>query len=161
MIAKIVGMFLVVLSAAYFAFEYIKKQRMKLLVFEELFRFIERIRMEIGCYLKPISEISADFSSDVLSRLGFLRDVGQVGVYSAYQRLAEKVKLDDEERRPLDRFFSSVGKGYADDELKLSGATLSELDLILKRKRENAPKENKLSLTLSCAGALALIILLI
>ena len=141
--------------------EHTKKQKNEIFTFEELVRFIERIRMEIGCYLKPLSEISAEFRSDPLFQLGFLDDIAVGGVSFAYERLAEKIKFSDEEDRLLGRFFSTIGKGYAEDELKLADATLTELDRILKQKRENAPKEKKLSLTLSCAGALALIILLV
>ena len=158
---KTIGMFFIIASAAFFSYEKIIISNRRLRALEELFCFIERIRIEIGCYLRPISEIAADFSSDILSELGFFSDVQKNGAHTAYTALQAKLSFGDDINRLLDRFFSMLGRGYAEDEMKLVDITLSELSKLLSQERENAPKEKKLSLTLSCGGALALIILLV
>ena len=158
---KIFGMFFVVISAMIFAFERTSADDRRLRVLLELTKFIERLRIDIGCYLKPVSDIAAAFSSDTLSELGFLSDIREMGADKAYVRLEEKKILRDEEKRILSGFFSRLGEGYAEDELKLIDSALQELSALIKVEREKAPKRKKLFLTLSCAGALALIILLI
>lgn len=158
---KIIGMLLIVGSAVFFSYERSKNAQRELFILEELFRFIERIRTDIGYYLRPIAEIAADFSSDVLLKLGFLSDVQNKGARAAYINLAAKTAFSEEEKRILEKFFSTLGNGYAEDEIKLIDLTLSMLSDTLRARRESLPKQKKLSLTLSCAGALALIILLI
>ena len=158
---KVLGMILIVVSAIVLSLEKNVASERRLFVLEEIYRFIERIRLDVKCYLKPISEIAADFSSDVLSKTGFLSDVGEKGAHAAYRSLSEKICFMPKEKRIMEKFFSALGTGYADEEIKLIEVTLSELSDVLKAQRENLPKEKKLSCTLSCAGAMALIILLI
>lgn len=158
---KTIGMFFVVVASALFSYEKIITGNKRLRALEELFCFIERIRLEIGCYLRPISEIAAEFSSDILSKLGFFSDIQKEGVHTAYTALQAKLCFGKDINRLLDSFFSMLGRGYAEDEIKLADITLNELSKLLSRERENAPKEKKLFLTLSCGGALALIILLV
>ena len=158
---KIIGMLFIVASAMFFSFEKSASEERRILLIEELLRFIERIRGEISRYLRPLSEISASFSSELLSDIGFLKDIEEKGVGEAYKNLKRKIRFSEEEGRILERFFSMLGHGYAEEEIKLIDATVSELSEHLKRERENLPKQKKLSVTLSCSAALALIILLI
>ena len=158
---KIFGIALIITSAVFFSYERNKRKDSSLKTLEELFRFIEHIKIKIGCYLAPVSALSSDFSSDILSEMGFLSDFSTLGAPAAYKSLEEKMCFPEEARRALQRFFSSLGKGYADDEIMLIGKTLSDLSEIIGAEREKSKKEKKLTLTLSTAGALALIILLV
>ncbi len=158
---KFVGILLIGAAAVWFSFEQVKRERERLLLLEELYRFIECIRSEITCYLRPISEIPANFSSELLCECGFLCDAVNLGLNKAYIRLEEKFNLKNEEKKLLGRFFSLVGRGYAADEIKLSESVGEELLRIIGRERADAPKRKKLVVTLSGAAAFALIILLI
>ena len=158
---KLVGITMILVAALVFSYGKSAKITERQTVLSELFRFIEYAKIEIGCYLRPISEIAATFTSDTLSGKGFLSDVEKNGAYKAYLSLSEKVSLGEAAEGVLDRFFSLLGTGYAEDEMKLIDATLSELKEILTSEGETATKQKKLSLTLSFSGALALIILLL
>ena len=156
---KIFGMLLIMASALGLCLEERKKCERRLLLFEELLRFIEKMRVDISCYLKPISEIPLDFSSELLSELGFLSDFERLGAEKAFSRISPV--LSPEASGLLGRFFSVLGKGYAEEQLRLIDETLREYTRLVSLERERAPKVKKLSLSLSCAGALALIILLV
>lgn len=146
-------------SALVFAYGRNRRTEESLLVFEELYGFVKQIRIDIGCYLKPIGEIRS--ASVRLTELGFFCDIEKYGVNKAYENLEKKLFFKEKERRLFGRYFSSLGKGYADDEIKLTDAVLLELTDMSGARREEAAREKKLTLTLSVSGALALIILLI
>ena len=158
---KLVGMVMIFVSALAFSYNrnvgISKRER----VLTELFRLIEHIKLEIGCYLRPIREIAENFESNELSDNGFLSDMVTKGPHKAYRILSERIFLGEGAHRVLERFFSTLGMGYANDEMRLIDTTLKELGEMLRLEAENAPKAKKLSLTLSFSGALALIILLV
>lgn len=158
---KILGIVLVITSAIFFSYERNKRTEKSLETLEEIFRFIEHVKIKIGCYLAPVSVLSSDFVSDILSVREFLSDFSHLGPLSAYKRLEEKTRFPEDARRVLQRFFASLGRGYADDEITLIEKTLSDLSKIIVTEREKSKNEKKLTLTLSTAGALALIILLV
>ena len=158
---KIFGIALILLSAFVFAREKNRAAERRITVLEEIFRLADAMKLEIGCYLRPIGEIVASFSSPQLSECGFISDFLSLGAYEAYLRLESRLSFGEEEKKLLSAFFARVGKGYAEDEIKLIETFLTQLSLILKKEREKLPKEKKLSATLSCAAALAVIILLV
>ncbi|MBO5879679.1 MAG: hypothetical protein J6Q68_03935 [Clostridia bacterium] len=158
---KAIGIVFIMGVALIFSYERIKKRQQSLAVIEELYRFIESMRVEIGCYLRPISEIQNTFPSEYLASLGFFKDAASVGILSAYLKLEGKNAFTDEEKKILRHHFSRMGKGYADDEIKLIDTTLASLGEILEKKRAAAPVYKKLVVTLCSAAASALIILFI
>lgn len=158
---KILGIALIMLSACAFSREKNRAAERRLAVLEELFRLADTMKLEIGCYLRPMSEIVSSFNSEVLERYGFISDFSSIGAYEAYLRLQSRVTLGEEEKKLMATFFSRLGKGYADDEMKLIEAFSAQLLLVLQKEREALPKQKKLSATLSCAAALAVIILLV
>ena len=158
---KIFGMALILLSALFFAREKNRAAEDRLRILEELFRLADAMKIEISCYLRPISDIVSSFSSEMLTRLGFISDFEALGALSAYLRLESAFYVSEEEKKLFRGFFSRIGKGYADDELKLIESFSAQLFQIIKNEREKLPKEKRLSATLSCALAFAIIILLV
>ena len=158
---KIFGMALILFSALFFAREKNRAAEERLHILEELFRLAETMKIEIGCYLRPISDIVSSFSSETLTKLGFISDFEVLGAFNAYLRLESAFSLSEDEKKLFRGFFSRIGKGYAEDELKLIEYFSTQLFQLLKAEREKLPKEKKLSATLSCALAFAIIILLV
>ena len=155
---KLIGAAFVLLAALLFSTEARRRAEKRLLVLEETLRFIEHVRVDISCYLKPISEIPAGFFSEALSEAGFLSAFEKEGAYEACLKLETLLSPSPEEKRVLERFFCGLGRGYSDDQIKLIDETTLELTRLISLERERVPKVKKLSLTLSSAGALALII---
>ena len=158
---RIIGILLIIVVAFSFPYDRIKKAQRSLLILEELYRFIECARVEIGCYLRPITEIPKSFSSEILDSFGFLTDAEALGLFSAYMRLEKRIDATEDEKKTLRHFFSHAGRGYLEDEIKLIDSTASQLSAAIEKKRADAPKHKKLLVTLCSAAASALIILLI
>lgn len=158
---KLIGMALIVASTVVFSHQKALSEERRLSILEELLRFIERIRIEIGCYLKTISEIASDFQSELLCELGFFEALKSEGVYNAYLKIEPMISMSEDTKKLLQRFFYLLGNGYADEQLKLIDNTSARLSEIIKTESQNLPKRKKLIITLSCAAALSLIILLI
>ena len=123
---KIVGMLFIIASAIVFSFERAVAEERRLKALEEIYRFILRLGVDIGCYLKPISDIADDFSSQLLSSLGFFEEIKRSGVYSAYLTLDSQIRFSDEAKRVLDGFFSMLGNGYADTIKDFQNRTMDE-----------------------------------
>ena len=158
---KLVGIFLIGISALVFSRERIKRREGRLMLLEEMLGFIECMRIEIGCYLRPISKISESYFSEPLLKIGFFDSVKKDGLYRAYLDSEIHLLPTEQEKKLLRHFFSTVGKGYIQDELKLIETTADELSELLKAERAAMPKERKITLTLSGALSFAVIILLI
>lgn len=156
---KLFGMILIFFSSVAFFFERSRAIGRATALMGELYAFMKQARIEVGCYLKPLSEIRT--SSPLLSELGFFSTLEEKGIESAYLLIEDGLSLSDGEKGALRGIVASLGKGYADDEVKSIDMALFELSGMLNRKREEEPRKRKLILTLSVASSLALIILLV
>ena len=106
---KTFGILLVLFSAIAFSYQRTVGQERRLRILEELFSFIERMRIDIGCYLRPISDIAENFSSPMLLSLGFFEEMRIGGAYSAYLKIEPYLLPKGEATNLLERFFSTVG----------------------------------------------------
>ena len=158
---KAIGVILIGFSMLVLSKERIKKRERRLLLLEETLAFIDFMRIEIGCYLRPISKISEGFSSPLLGGTGFFENIRKKGLYPAYLECESQILPTEEEKKLLRRFFSTVGKGYIQDEIKLMSLTSEEFSRMLDKERAAMPKEKKITMTLSGALSFAVIILLI
>ncbi|MBR5139979.1 MAG: hypothetical protein IKV16_02885 [Clostridia bacterium] len=158
---KILAVCFMLFSSLSFAYMRIAREKEKFLLICELYCFIETVEREISCYLKPLSEICASYSSPLLSSLDFFSDINTLGAEKAYYVLEKRVILPYRAAEILHNFFSRVGRGYVDDELKLTQRTLSELFSVMSLEGERFKKERTLTLTLSSAASFGVIILLI
>ena len=155
---KLFGMILIFFTSVAFSFDRSRAIGRETALVQELYAFMKQARLEVGCYLRPLSEIRT--ASPLLSEIGFFSSVEKHGIEKAYLLIEDGLSLSDGEKGTLRAVFSSLGKGYADDEIKNIDVALSELSGILSSKREEEPRKRKLVLTLSVASSLALIILL-
>ena len=158
---KVIGVFLVGVSIFLIFRERVRSEERRVLFISELCRFIEKTRIEISCYLKPMEKIPCSFSSALLSEIKFLEIAEKGDLQAAYKEAEKKILLHERERKLFQHFFANIGHGYADDELKLIDGTLGELKDILAREEAELYKKRKLFLTLSVSLSLAIVILLI
>ena len=158
---KTVGVLFVVISALMFVSEKNRARDKRLLVLSELYRLTDHMKSEISCYLRPVCDIIMSFDSELLIRLGFIDNFKKHGGLFAYRELMHIVKASDDEKRISERFFSQLGRGYRDEELTRIEDFRAELSSIIRAEQVRLPKDKKLSATLSCAAALAVIILLL
>ena len=158
---KFFAIFLILFASSSFAYLKGKGEDLSISVSFELYSFIEVIGRDISCFLTPISSICDAYSSPLLKRLDFFDNVKASGVEAAYLSLQKRVSLPPRAHEIFKSFFSKVGRGYLRDELELIKGTLSELAPILSAEKERVKKEKTLTLTLSSAFSVGLVILLI
>ena len=128
---------------------------------EELFRFVLHIRVQISCFLRPPSELARGFCSLLLEESGFLSDIGGgMNILQAFNKLALRENISEEGERALRDLFSSMGKGYLEDEIRLIDSALSVLSPLVEKERSGALRDSRLISTLSASFALGVIILL-
>lgn len=137
------------------------KRKKRLFLCEEFYRFVSHIRLQISCFLRPVSELAEGFRSDILSEIGFLPSIAEQGIFGAFESVCERISLSEEEKRILGGLFSSLGTGYMENEIKQIDAYSAELYRLLENERADLPKRSRLVNTLLTAASLGIIILLI
>jgi hypothetical protein len=115
------------------------EEKKHLAAFEEMVFLMRSIRDEIWIRRTPTEIIFSSLSSPNLEKTDFYKNLkGGKGLY-----------------------FASLCCGFSPDELELIKGTLSELAPILSAEKERVKKEKTLTLTLSSAFSVGLVILLI
>lgn len=140
------------------ALEIKKYKRHSLAVCEELYALMLHIKLEVSCYLRPLSVLLRDFTSPLLEE-DFLPRARTMGLSEALS--ASRLPISGEERRILSSLFSSLGSGYAADAVRLIDAYAAEFYSSLTVRRADLPREARLVNTLCASAALGLLILMI
>lgn len=135
-------------------------KRRTLSLCEEIYALLLHIKLEVSCYLRPVGEILKGYSSPMLEEIGFLPVARREGLSRALVECAD-CRLSSEEVRLLSSLFSSLGTGYARDEIKLMEGVAQEFSRLLKERRSLIAKDIKLINTLCASAALGTLILLI
>lgn len=134
-------------------------RRRRLAICEELYALILHIKLQVGCYLRPVNELLRDYASPLLEELGVLSLARSEGLVKALEDGA--LPLTGEERRILAALFSSLGSGYMADEIRLIDSYGGEFYKLLSAHRAQMPRDIKLINTLCASGALGIVILMI
>lgn len=150
--AKLFGAVLVIISCVLWSHDRKAKLRSRLQTLESLTRFVRFTRREIDCFATPFPNILASFSDDILDKYSFSVDP---------RASAEHLPLDPAERDDLVKFIDSVGRGFAEGELKLCDLYIEIFSSAAERAREEYPKNAKVQSSLAfLVGACAVILLI-
>ena len=156
---KFIGICTLLFTFALVSRELVARRRRRALVYEDCYRFIQHVRLQVGCYLKPVSEVASGFESSLLYDTGFLSCVKEgVSPREALEASSLRRDLGEEGYRVLFYMFSALGGGYMDDEVKLIDECASSFLNLLERERSEAPRGLRLIRTLCGAAALGIII---
>lgn len=156
---KTVGIYTLLFAFFLVSRELTARRKRRSAVFEECYRFIQHTRLQIGCYLKPVCELSLGFESKALSEAGFLdRLENGCSLQEALKASSLRRDLGDAGYRILWSLFSALGSGYMDDEVKLIDECSSSFLRLLEAERSEAPRGLRLIRTLCGAAALGIII---
>lgn len=117
-----------------------------------LLSFISR---EMGCYMRPVSDILAAYDR----RTGENRVAEDL--LDDGRRALMLAEYDEDADRLLNEYFSSVGSMYIREELSLLASVRGEFEDMLERKRAFVRERTRLAGILGGAGAVALFILLV
>ena len=159
---KFTALFSLLLGALYICREFSKFQNKRISEYEGFYSLLSYMRGEIGCFLSPVSEWCAHFSDEALERCGFLPALRECeDLYKAFLGSVDKMSLSCETKDDLIRFFTSFGKGYADEVMRLIDSFRQRLGENIDREREEIPRSQKLVRTLCVSFAIGASILLI
>lgn len=158
---KLVGICILLFTSILISRELVAARRRRLAVCEELLRFVCFLRLQIGCYLRPVSEIASQFCSDELEACGFL-PLGDGGrLDQAFSSSCVPRIVGARCAQVAHSLFSSLGSGYLEDEIKLIDAHCADLKEIIEGERIEASRQARLIRTLTASLSLGLIILII
>lgn len=158
---KLVGMLIFLSGILLVCRELTVRRKRRLAICEELGMLISHIRLQIGCFLRPLDELLVGYSSDLLEETGFLRKAKNEGLSAAFRNMKASLPLTKEEKAVIERLFSSLGAGYMQDEIKLIDAANAEFNTLLERNRASLTSDIKLHNTLLTAAAIGLVIFLV
>ncbi len=158
---KFIGITIILSASLLLRAELSRARRRRLLICEELYRFVLHIRHRISCFLAPPSELCEGFESDVLSECGFLESMkfGESPA-SGFEKSRISNSLNAQEARVLQALFSGIGCGYMEDEIKHIDMKSSEFLELLVSERAATERDVKLIGTLTVTFTLGAVILL-
>lgn len=159
---KYIGIIAVLLAAAAGAREFSRIKRKHLCECRDFLAFISHLRIQLGCFLRTPRELASNFSSEALSKSGFLGALSDgADFFGAFEKAQPYLSLSREETEVLNTLFSSLGEGYLEDGIKIIESSYSRLELLYRELSAECKKSIKLASALSVTGALGFLILVI
>ena len=158
---KLFGICILLFTSMLISRELADARRRRLALCEELLRFLSFLRLQIGCFLRPISEIACEFRSSTLSACGFLKDGGVEDLSVAFSSSDAPRIAGKECTRIVESLFTSLGVGYLDNEIGIIDSHRAELTELVEVERTEAARQIRLIRTLTASAAVGLIILII
>lgn len=158
---KLVGICILLFASILISHELVRQRRRRLTLCEELLRFVGFLRLQIGCFLRPVPEVVADFHSDELCACGFLPPVDGANLERAFSSSDAPRIVGAECSRIAESLFSALGTGYLEDEIKLIDAHRAQLSELVEAERVEAVRRVRLVRTLTASASIGLIILII
>ena len=159
---KYAGMIAVLLSAAVISREYSSFSQKRLSEVRDFLSFVSHMKIQVGCFLCPASELVRGFSSERLSAVGFVGALSDgASLCDAYKNCEDRLSVGEEEREILGRLFSTIGECYLDDGLRLIDSSLRELESVYAKRRAEAPKNTRLVSVISVTSAIGFLMMVI
>ncbi len=158
---KLIGICILLFTSILISRELVRQRQRRLAVFEELLRFVGFLRLQIGCFLRPVPEVVANFHSDELCACGFLPLADGADLESAFSSSDAPRIVGTECARVAESLFSSLGTGYLEDEIKLIDAHRAQLSELVEGERAESARRVRLVRTLTASVSLGLIILIV
>ena len=138
---------------------YLKARRDECLAFLSLLRELER---GMSLYLESPLSVAARLPEPALERSGFnARLKNGASLSEAFDSAADRLLIPSEAKRILTEYFSHVGEGYLDGELRLIARTVSELEPIAAAERQELEKRSKVAGVLTFSAVAGVLILLL
>ncbi len=157
---KLLGVCILLFTSILISHELVGARRKSFLLCEELLRLVSYLRLQIGCFLRPLSEAVADFDSQPLAECGFLPLGEGADLRRAFCESKLPGAVGEECARIVDSLFSSLGNGYLEDEVNLLDTHRAQLGAAVETRRIDMVKETRLIRTLTVTASLGFIILI-
>ena len=156
---KTVGICLLLFTLFYAVRRLSAAQRARLELLGEVYDFLRYIRRQVKCYLLPLKDIAASYSTELLERCGFLDRLrsGENPLVS----FTGEYRIADAPMGVLSAAFSSFGEGYVEDEIRSLDTAIEDMSLLLSKERAECAKRVKLYSVVGAAIGVGSLILVI
>ena len=145
---KILGCVIILIASILCAFKYEKAIKEKVTNIEELINFINYIKNQIEYFSRPLTEIYLSYEK----KSKFIEEIIDG---------AERTDTSSPINKTVSEFFSSIGKGYKKEEIKLCDYTIEQLYTYLTSLKLEMPNKIKVFRSISLFIGVCTIILLI
>jgi hypothetical protein len=125
----------------------------------EFLSLMQRIRREIACYARPLSEICRAADLPELQKAGFFDALESGDPHAAFRRAS--LCLPADAFALLDGFFAGAGAPKKEEELAACDRVIAELDGIVAREKREVAARLRLRSTLILTGGLLFLLLVI
>lgn len=157
-----IGISAVLFAAALLSREYSRYMKKRLAECEAYLAFIGNMKIQVGCFMRPLSELCENFSSDALEKTGFTAALrAEKNIYAAYKASESALSLSEDEKEVLRLLFSSVGECYLSEGVKIIDAAYAKMDGFYRELKSECPRSTKLVSVLSATLAVGFLILVI
>ena len=96
---KYIGILLVLLTSVAISRDYVGYMNKRTAECKGFLDFIAHMRIQVGCFLRPVKELAFGFSSPSLEKSGFIDSlVSSENIYAAYMSCEPNLSLSKEER---------------------------------------------------------------
>ena len=146
---KYLGSLLIMCGCITLSYYYEKREKARIRHLSNMCDFIVHIRTRIDFFLTPLHIIFSEYSNPFIKEL----------IEDNFQNL--DIYFGKDCVMCLNDFFSSLGKGLKDEELKLCDYTLAKLDALYKKAEEESKNKIRVFRTLTIFGGASLVILMI
>ncbi len=159
---KIAGICILIFTFCAIAREQCERRKKRGELLCELSRFVSFLRLQIGCYLRPVRELVESFVSPCEELTSMIkRIVGGESLSAAFADSFTERMLGKEGYSQLESLFSSLGSGYLENELRLIDSHASALEDLLAAEKVEGQRGVKLVRTLCVAASVGALILFI
>lgn len=156
MLYKVFGSALVVASSAWIAFRINAEEDRKLQRIESYIELMNFIMNSIDCFCIPVGDILHDADSELLLRCGYEK---KEKPRSAEDMLFGGDAFGDEELlQIMQRFWSSVGRSYRNEEVARCRMAIEELKALFSKRRDERTKKKRTVPALCICSALGIVI---
>lgn len=150
------------ISSVLISREYSRYMRKRFSECQGFLSFMTHIRIQVGCFLRPVRELAAGFTSKPLSECGFIDALkDSENIYEAYKKSEARLSLSPQERGVLENLFSLFGEGYLEEGVRLIDESKERMEALCADLSKKCEKNIRLVTVVSVTAALGFFIIVI
>ncbi|MBQ2765628.1 MAG: stage III sporulation protein AB [Clostridia bacterium] len=158
---KLIGAIFIFAASVSVGFSASAMYRVRAEQLEAFGALITHIGAQIGGFLAPLDRIYCDFKDARLEKCGFLRVLRSSGASAALGECRESLFLNDGEIGELEKFFSSLGRGDANEEERHCAYFAKRFARFYESARNESASKGRLFRTFGFLSGLMLAVILV
>ena len=145
----------------FFPFRLRRAEAKRIRATEEFLVLLRRVRREVSCFARPLSEICRSVDLPLLRAAGFFDASGPDDPRAAFRAALPALSLPPDAPPVLDAFLSGAGAPTPDEETAACDRAIAELETILSREKTEGINRVRLRSTLIISGGLMFLLLVL